>query len=719
MHLISIFFSYFNYRCLYHIYVHYDSVNNLALIIEHRFLDNQFVTPVDEQTFAWFKNSKFGTSNMLTVTIQIKDQNGSPIKRKLPPLTLTTSLVYEDDSPAPLVPLCPLRDSQKKNPKYILTKMFGEPRFSSNNVPVEFSFRIEEVIFHHSGHKGFKLNVVSRAKNDNSFRIHQCPMEEVIVVLSKPKMCQTPVNYVESSEKAKMDTRSRKRKRDVIDDNDDDDDDDAIDIFDETALDEEDFTSDNFFDIVPADQDTKSARSEDSSDEIKKKEEDRLVVIPIGAIIDSYRCLDACFCCKVPIARDFFLFSNKHTMKCVFANEVLPLLILMGIPESYNAAMESNHDNQSNRGDEQTGFPISDRSGAATNTIDKRPANYAIDKGDFNPEKPETQVRVKVSESPDSQLPAGLYAPNPRPPETQVRVKVSESPVDQLPVNLYAPKPRPLETQVKVKVSESPASQLYSPNPRSHARPVRVKVSESPASQLAIGLYAPIPRSHERPVRVKVSESPASQLLTGSYAHTTSRTTFQQPPAIHKTVTLSESFSIDETPNKVAPRTGNNNNHTYPKIDDIAMTPLQSDNSARGYFANSALTPVQSYGRFNNNPNPPSYTSVGYYNNSALTPVQSFSRGNNYHHQVLYPEHQVWNNAYMEQSTNQASDMELNRTTETSTSMKSKKTNSKTSNRVHEEELRISPIPYDHHVQTNEVPAPSDDFDMETFFEEL
>ena len=276
---------------------------NLALVVENRFNENEFVTQVDESTFAWFKNSKFGENNMLSVVMQVKDENGKKYKGELPPLKFSAELLYEDDSPVPLHPLNPLNNKQKQNPMMTFRKMKGEPRYSLNNKPVRFWFRIEEVIFHHSSHKGFKLNICAKAKDHTHKCIHSFPMKEVIVVLSKPRSNATK-QTTETIEPP------LKRKREENED--------PFSLPQNQIMIEDDDLSEEFFDLIDV----------NSPESIAK---DTFAVIPVSALIDSYRCLDMCFCCDKTIAIDSFLLPKLHTKRCLFANEVLPLLQLMGV----------------------------------------------------------------------------------------------------------------------------------------------------------------------------------------------------------------------------------------------------------------------------------------------------------------------------------------------------------------------------------------------------
>ena len=284
-------------------------VNDLALVVQNQFEKNPFITVVDKNTFAWFKNSKFGVNNMLSVKIQVKDGDGKPYERKLPRgMKFKTELVYEDNSPAPLQPLCPLQDSQKKNPTAIFHKMYGEPKVSRVNDPVSFWFRIEEVSFHHSGHKGFRLNV-SLTNMKKSFRIHQSPMNEVLVVLSKPKLFKNIAITMSSNTNAK-------RKRD---DDHSDDKDNKIDVF-------RGVTPGNFSVVPPH-----PVKVEEENVSTPQNRESEVAVIPLGAVVDSYRCLGSCFCCNVNIDIESFLIQTQHEDTCIFANQVLPILTLMGV----------------------------------------------------------------------------------------------------------------------------------------------------------------------------------------------------------------------------------------------------------------------------------------------------------------------------------------------------------------------------------------------------
>jgi hypothetical protein len=317
-------------------------VTDLCLAVEHNYSSNPFVTQVDKNTFAWYKNSRFGTNNLLSVMIQVKDEDGKACTRKLPSLKLKTELVYDDDSPAPLRPLCPLRDSQKKNPSLIFNRIYGEPSIPANESeqggsittdPKKFSFRIEEVTFHHSGHKGFKLfvSLKNEIQQIPSLIIHQSPMDEVIVVLSKPK-----INLHQAMPDL-ISTKNGKRKRNKINQLDDSDDETAnndIDVNIKVGEAFEHFNSSHDL-LTNANQLPVSSDDEERSKvDVGIREKDEIVVIPLGALIDSYRCLDSCFCCNIPIKKEEFLSPSQHEASCIFATQVLPLLTLMGVKES-------------------------------------------------------------------------------------------------------------------------------------------------------------------------------------------------------------------------------------------------------------------------------------------------------------------------------------------------------------------------------------------------
>ena len=194
-------------------------------------------------------------------------------------MALKTELLYEDDSPAPQLPLCPLRDRQKKNPSPILNRLNGESNLSSKNCPVEFVFRIEEVIFHHSGHKGFKLNVFLE-KPIPSLTIHQAPMDDVIVVLSKPRRDQV-FTSLQSNPSSNHE-----------------EDGDGSDF----VL-GSDLTAEEVLKLIPPDNEHDDNNDEDEVLEIAAPakmscKKDEVAIIPLGAIIDSYRCHEKCYCCN-------------------------------------------------------------------------------------------------------------------------------------------------------------------------------------------------------------------------------------------------------------------------------------------------------------------------------------------------------------------------------------------------------------------------------------
>ncbi len=270
---------------------------------------------VDNNTYVWYKNSKFGASNALSVVSQIQDENGNPYKgsKQLPKMELQTELVYDDDSPAPERPICPLRDRNKKNPKLILNRLNGESKLSRMNHPVEFVFRIEEVIFHHSGRKGFKLNV-SLVEEIPSLLIHQAPMDDIIVVLSKPRS--------KAPQKGNM-----KRIYDNLSSNN------GVSDSDSSVIDSENSSKDVMLVVPPNDDNHSNVRANEKKE---TTENAKVAILPLGAVIDSYRCLDTCYCCNAIISVGSFLDPTKHTNDCIFANQVLPLLTMMGAKQITN-----------------------------------------------------------------------------------------------------------------------------------------------------------------------------------------------------------------------------------------------------------------------------------------------------------------------------------------------------------------------------------------------
>ena len=200
--------------------------------------------------------------------IAIKDQKGQIINSSTI-LPITTSLVYSDGSPTPFMPLSPLKErkSSTTSRKTLYRPLRPEPVLGPDISMAPFSFRIEEVSFHHPGHSGFKLKV-SCARNCKKI-VHPGILTETIVVLSKPKH-ETKVESLNcalmSSNAAKEVNPSTKNDKLVV--------------------------------MIPS---------------------DKLIN---GLITES----DTCHCCGKKIERKDFLSVDSHQDSCRFVLNVLPFI---------------------------------------------------------------------------------------------------------------------------------------------------------------------------------------------------------------------------------------------------------------------------------------------------------------------------------------------------------------------------------------------------------
>ena len=94
--------------------------------------------------------------------------------------------MYEDGSPTPPNPICPLKDRKTGKPSSKALFRCSEPIITPGNARISIKFRIEEVTFHHSGHDGFRLKF-SLLEGPLFVVVHPVTSSEIIVVLSKPK----------------------------------------------------------------------------------------------------------------------------------------------------------------------------------------------------------------------------------------------------------------------------------------------------------------------------------------------------------------------------------------------------------------------------------------------------------------------------------------------------------------------------------------------------
>eukprot|EP00562_Extubocellulus_spinifer_P002531 CAMPEP_0178483286 /NCGR_PEP_ID=MMETSP0696-20121128/7156_1 /TAXON_ID=265572 /ORGANISM="Extubocellulus spinifer, Strain CCMP396" /LENGTH=589 /DNA_ID=CAMNT_0020110799 /DNA_START=633 /DNA_END=2402 /DNA_ORIENTATION=- len=162
------------------------SVTNLALSIEQDFTGNPYVMQIDSSDdFAWYSKCG-GDKSGLSVIFHLRDEKGRIVNPSMA-MPLRTELVYADGSPTPIMPLAPLkqRRSSKMSKISLYHPLVPDPCLEPSADSKSFSFRIEEVSFHHPGKRGFKLKV-SPAHPTQHF-VHPGFLEENIIVLSKPK----------------------------------------------------------------------------------------------------------------------------------------------------------------------------------------------------------------------------------------------------------------------------------------------------------------------------------------------------------------------------------------------------------------------------------------------------------------------------------------------------------------------------------------------------
>lgn len=243
------------------------AVTDLALSIDQRFLESPYCEFVEPDVFAWYSKCG-GEKSCLSAVVQLKHSNNRvPLIED--ELKLLTELVYEDGSPTPLNPMCPLKDRKSgKTSNKALFRMCSEPILSPGKFCASFSFRIEEVTFHHSGHHGFRLKI-SLAYSP-LLVIHPAVSSDIIVVLSKPKSGLR----IHDMRRCNALTISCTKKRKVS--------------------------------------------------ELEEKDSKSAFEIPVIILINGYRVDGKCLCCKRDIFMKDFLERELHAESCAFATHIVP-----------------------------------------------------------------------------------------------------------------------------------------------------------------------------------------------------------------------------------------------------------------------------------------------------------------------------------------------------------------------------------------------------------
>ena len=267
-------------------------------------------------TFAWYSKCG-GDKAKLQVYVSIKDEKGRRYNPRSA-VPLKTELVYDDGDPAPLKPVAPVKKrlstakskSSKKNATASTCTTAADelsdlPLFRPmEDDPVvldpdsdsrAFSFRIEEVSFHHPDKVGFKLKV--SPSTPQMPYIHPGIMDETIIVLSKPKHKKSE----ESNNAAKTKRGGRKS------------------ILGDLSI---DATG------SPA---KKKARKVSKEEKDGDDEGGLNAVVPLSALIESLMIQGKCISCNKKVASESFFSERSHKKTCSFRSSLLPSMSLSGV----------------------------------------------------------------------------------------------------------------------------------------------------------------------------------------------------------------------------------------------------------------------------------------------------------------------------------------------------------------------------------------------------
>lgn len=109
----------------------------------------------EDGTMFLFYNKKGGENASLDVVLYLRDSLGRIVTTLPQPIALDMSLVYHDGTPTPLMPKVPLKErrTSSSSNKPLFRPMRCATALGPGVGSVEFSFRIEEVSYHHRGKK--------------------------------------------------------------------------------------------------------------------------------------------------------------------------------------------------------------------------------------------------------------------------------------------------------------------------------------------------------------------------------------------------------------------------------------------------------------------------------------------------------------------------------------------------------------------------------------
>eukprot|EP00559_Dactyliosolen_fragilissimus_P000167 CAMPEP_0184874072 /NCGR_PEP_ID=MMETSP0580-20130426/42189_1 /TAXON_ID=1118495 /ORGANISM="Dactyliosolen fragilissimus" /LENGTH=563 /DNA_ID=CAMNT_0027377039 /DNA_START=819 /DNA_END=2510 /DNA_ORIENTATION=- len=258
-------------------------VTDLALSIEQHYMENPYSIIIDENMFAWY--SKCGGENTgLHATIHLLGENGRVGNNFTSPIKLITELVYDNEMSTPIMPLCPLKErrSSKTSMKPLYRSLESVTEILVGRDSTSFTFRIEEVSFHHSGHVGFKLKV--SAVGIHQYTVHPGFTKETIIVLSKPRSLQRKSGDFNEENLMKMELPS---------------------------------------DFISSQPSTKRRRVTPLEEQPRKL----MACFRRCTLVNSFLLNGKCLCCSQDISAGSFFQSSVHKAYCTFANNIIPIIL--------------------------------------------------------------------------------------------------------------------------------------------------------------------------------------------------------------------------------------------------------------------------------------------------------------------------------------------------------------------------------------------------------
>lgn len=320
-------------------------VSNLLLKVEEAFSLHQRITKVSDDMFVYY-NKMGELGDGLRLLIHLLDENGKPYKVHND-LFLHTELVYEDCLPVLIVPFAKqskhCHSSTRKNhqpkEKEIFVRMDGEPVIRHGENCTSFNFHLEDVIYHHHGHDGYRVKVSVPQKNNT--HVYPGIMSQIIAVLSKPKkIC---MNYPENVSKEEPLIRSEEKR--IVKDHYTP----IVKYSTPNAVVQNGDWDGKLLSVQSTIRNTSNKRKADDisneknvDDQFKDNafREDK-VSVPMHAIYDSFICNGSCFSCQANVTAKSILIPTSHFIGCKLAVNVLPILKHAHIPFTFAISHDS------------------------------------------------------------------------------------------------------------------------------------------------------------------------------------------------------------------------------------------------------------------------------------------------------------------------------------------------------------------------------------------